>query len=199
MRLLLASGSPRRAALLDQIGLAHDVAVPGVDETRFPDEEPAKYVDRIARAKALAVLAPDTLVVGADTTVVFEGRVLGKPGHPSEARAMLARLEGNTHEVLTGVAVAARVEDGVVVHSLVDQATVDMSPMTDEEIDWYVATGEPLDKAGAYALQGRGGRFVAAIHGHPATVVGLPVQLLGRLFEAVGVDPATLSDRGGDP
>jgi septum formation protein len=196
MRLILASGSPRRAAILDQVGLNYEVEVPGVDETRFPDEEPVKYVERIARDKALAVLVADAVVVAGDTAVVSEGRVLGKPGHPSEARSMLARLQGATHEVLTAVAVAAHVDGEVVVHALVDQAVVEMSPMTEEEIDSYVATGEPIDKAGAYALQGRGGRFVDVIHGHPATVVGLPVQLLGRLFNALGIDESSLFRTG---
>jgi septum formation protein len=183
--LVLASGSLRRAALLETLRLDFDVETSGVDETRLPDEAPAVYVERVARAKAMSAVAPERLVIAADTTVVHEGRVMGKPAHPEEARAMLRRLQGETHEVLTGLAVAWW--DGAAsVHALVDVSMVEMIPMTVEEIADYVATGEPMDKAGAYALQGMGGVFVQRVIGSPFTVIGLPIHLLDRLFAAAG-------------
>ncbi|HSM43779.1 MAG TPA: Maf family protein, partial [Acidimicrobiia bacterium] len=115
MRMVLASGSPRRAALLNQLGLEFDVDPPDVDEGRLPDERPDAYVERLAREKALTANAPETLVVAADTAVVHEGHLMGKPGHPEEARSMLRRLAGQVHDVVTGLAVA--VDDDV--HSLV--------------------------------------------------------------------------------
>lgn len=182
--MVLASGSPRRAALLNQLGLEFDVDPPDVDESRLPDERPDAYVERLAREKALTANAPETLVVAADTAVVHEGHLMGKPGHPEEARSMLRRLAGQVHEVTTGLAVA--VADDV--HSLVDVTTVRMLPMTEDEINRYVETGEPMDKAGSYALQGRGGIFVESISGSPFTVVGLPIHLLPRLILRVGAD-----------
>jgi septum formation protein len=187
MRLVLASGSPRRKDLLDHLGLGFEVRAPHVDESRLPEEQPAAYVERVARAKAEEVVAEGMIVVAADTAVVHEGKILGKPGHPEEARAMLRRLQGDTHEVFTGLAVAW-LEDGLRIESLVDVSTVTMLPMTEEEIAWYVGTGEPLDKAGAYALQGIGGMFVSKVMGSPSTVVGLPVHLLRRLIAAAGAD-----------
>jgi septum formation protein len=185
MRLVLASGSPRRAALLEILRLDFDVETSGVDETRLPDEAPAVYVERVARAKAMSAVAPERVVIAADTTVVHEGRVMGKPAHPEEARAMLRRLQGDTHEVLTGLAVAGW--DGAAsVHALVDVSMVEMLSMTEEEIADYVATGEPMDKAGAYALQGMGGVFVQRVIGSPFTVIGLPIHLLDRLLSAAG-------------
>lgn len=182
MRLVLASGSPRRAALLDQLDLDFEVVPPDVDETRLPQESPDAYVERVARDKARAVAAPGTLVVAADTAVVHEGHVMGKPVHPAEARTMLHRLQGEMHEVVTGMAVASIDE----MHSLVDTTTVRMLPMTSEEIDSYVNSGEPMDKAGAYALQGQGGLFVESVKGSPFTVIGLPIHLLSRLTLAFG-------------
>lgn len=186
MNLVLASGSPRRRELLERLGLAFAAETTSVDETRLPAELPAAYVERLAVAKAVALAAPNRLVLGADTTVTMAGRVLGKPGHPEEARSMLRLLSGERHEVLTGVAIAGW-DDGVSVHSLVDTTEVEMLPMTDDEIADYVDTGEPMDKAGAYALQGEGGRFVSSIVGSPFTVIGLPIHLLTPLFTKVGV------------
>ncbi|HWB88301.1 MAG TPA: Maf family protein [Acidimicrobiia bacterium] len=181
MRLVLASGSPRRAEVLSRLGLVFDVEAPDVDETRRPGEAPGVYVERVARDKALAVTFPDSVVVAADTAVVHEGHVLGKPAHPQEARSMLSRLQGDTHEVFTGLAVAR----GQEVRTLVDVTEVRMLPMTAEEISAYVDSGEPMDKAGAYALQGRGGLWVESITGSPFTVIGLPVHLLPRLVAQV--------------
>ncbi|MFZ0013343.1 MAG: Maf family protein [Acidimicrobiia bacterium] len=185
MRLVLASGSPRRAVLLTQLDLEYEVHPSDIDESRRPGEPPAGYVERLAREKALAGCVPGVVTVAADTAVVHQGHVMGKPAHPQEARSMLVRLQGTAHEVFTGVAVC---KDGSVV-SMVDVTEVAMLPMTDEEIADYVDTGEPMDKAGAYAIQGRGGEFVASVSGSPFTVVGLPLHLLRRLMRSVGADP----------
>jgi septum formation protein len=184
MRLILASGSPRRAALLNQLGLEFEVRPADIDESRRPDEGAGAYVERLARDKAQAVAEPGSVVIAADTAVVHEGHVLGKPGHPEEARSMLRRLQAGVHEVFTGVAVAGNGE----VESLVDITEVRMLALTDEEVADYVDTGEPMDKAGSYALQGMGGVFVESISGSPFTVVGLPIHLLPRLVAGVGAD-----------
>lgn len=184
MRLILASSSPRRSHLLDQIALEHTVVPADIDESRRPDEPPGTYVERVAREKVMAIDAPDDVVVAADTAVVFEGQILGKPAHPQEARSMLQRLQGERHEVFTCLAVgrSGRLE------SLVDVTHVQMLPMTDDEIARYVADGDPMDKAGGYGLQSQGGVFVASISGSPFTVVGLPLHLLPRLLRSVEVD-----------
>ena len=187
MRLVLASGSPRRRELLERLGLDFDVVAPDVDETRYPDEAPAAYVDRVARSKSAAVAGDGLIVLAADTIVVHEGRIMGKPGHPEEARTMLRRIEGDVHEVFTGLAIGAW-DGGAQIKSVVDVAQVTMLPMTEEEIAWYVGTGEPLDKAGGYALQGLGGLFVGKVVGSPFTVIGLPIHLIARLLAASGVD-----------
>ncbi len=186
MRLILASSSPRRARLLTQIGLEFETVSPDVDESRFAGEDPSQYVQRVALLKARAGMDRGAVALAGDTAVVHEGRVLGKPGHPEEARAMLRRLQGETHEVFTGLAVAWFGESEVENKSLVDMTTVRMTPMTDTEIEWYVGTGEPLDKAGAYGIGGLGGRFVERVSGSPATVSGLPVHLIDRLLVAAG-------------
>ena len=186
MRLVLASGSPRRAAILASLGLEFDVIPGSVDETRRPDELPAGFVERLAREKATDAAVPDALAVGCDTVVVHEGRVLGKPGHPEEARTMLRRLQGTTHEVITGLAVAGYRDGSLEAESLVDVTEVRLLPMTDDEIADYVAGGEPMDKAGAYALQEYGGVFVEAIKGSAHTVVGMPIHLLPRLVARFG-------------
>ncbi|MEX2655285.1 MAG: Maf family protein [Acidimicrobiia bacterium] len=185
MDLILASGSPRRATLLDSIGLTFRVVIPDVDESRLPDEEPDHYVERVARLKASVVDEPDAVVIAADTTVVHDGRVLGKPEHPGEARTMLSRLSGDSHVVFTGVAVSA----GGSMSSMVDRSLVRLVEMTDNEIDRYVATGEPMDKAGAYALQGVGGMFVASVEGSASNVIGLPLHIAALLLRAHGLDP----------
>jgi septum formation protein len=170
--------------LLEQLGLSFEVSPAKVDEARRIDERPGMYVDRLAREKAVAVVTPGCVVVAADTVVVHEGHVLGKPGHPEEARSMLRRLQGGTHEVFTGVAVA----HGDALNSLVDVTEVRMLAMTDEEVAGYVDSGEPMDKAGAYALQGRGGIYVESLTGSPFTVIGLPIHLLPRLVRQSGAD-----------
>lgn len=171
--------------MLETLGLDFDVVAPDVDESRLQGEAAVEYVDRIARLKARAVGGIGQLVLAADTTVVHGGRVMGKPGHPEEARAMLRLLQGDTHQVMTGVAVVADGNDDDVI-SLVEATDVVMLPMTEDEISAYVATGEPMDKAGAYALQGLGSLHVGSVKGSPSNVIGLPVHLLPRLFGHVG-------------
>jgi septum formation protein len=183
--LVLASSSPRRARILESLGVAFRVAVPDVDETVLEGEEPAGAAERLARLKAGAVAARETLpVLAADTLVVCEGRILGKPPSPAEAAAMLRLLGGRNHEVVTGVCL---VKDGVA-RSAVERTTVAFAPMTEAEIAWYVATGEPLDKAGAYHVDGVGALFVAAVSGSPSNVEGLPVRLVLELFRRGGAD-----------
>jgi len=184
-RVLLASASPRRAELLAAAGITCDVAPADVDETRFPGEPPAVYCERLARAKADAVAAraPDRVVLAADTIVVVDGDVFGKPVDQADARRMLEHLSGRSHEVMTGVAVAA----AGTVRTAVERTEVEFIPLTPAEITCYVSTGEPMDKAGAYAIQGLASRFVARISGSYSNVVGLPVA---RVYQLVGdVDP----------
>jgi len=182
VRLLLASTSPRRAELLRAAGFEFDAVRSDVDESPLPGEQPRDYVLRLALGKARAASpAPGQIVIGADTTVVVDGAMLGKPGSAEEAAAMVARLAGRTHEVWTGVALRL---DGREVCD-VGISRVEFAPLTAEEIAWYVASGEPEGKAGAYAVQGLASRFVTRIDGSYSNVVGLPValvyQLLGRL------------------
>jgi septum formation protein len=191
LRLILASSSPRRRHLLESLGIRFDVVSPDIDEHRHPNEEPFDYVVRIARAKAESAVVADAVVVAADTVVVIDGQVLGKPGHPEEAKTMLRRLSGVTHEVLTGVAVA-RLTDIVQVLTAVESILVKFLPMTDDEIADYVATGEPMDKAGAYALGGLGAIYVEAVHGSPSGVIGLPVHTTARLLRSLGIDLLSL-------
>jgi septum formation protein len=189
MRIVLASGSPRRRRLLAEIGVQFEVTSPDVDETRFPDEEPDHYVERLARTKATWAVEPGICSIGADTIVVHRGVVMGKPAHPHEATSMLRRLAGESHTVYTGVAVAwFGDEASALVHSTVVRTVVTFSDLTDQEIAAYVATGEPLDKAGAYALQGLGGVFITAVEGSPSNVVGLPLHALAALLRSAGID-----------
>jgi len=186
-KVVLASGSPRRSELLALLDIPFEVQPADVDESRRPGEEPLAYVERLARDKARAVAREGTVAVGADTIVVHRGTVMGKPEHPAEARAMLERLSGDVHQVMTAVAVATVEKGRVVLDSTVETALVRFLPLTDREIDDYIATGEPLDKAGAYALQGRGAVLVESIEGHPTTVVGLPLPATRRLLARAGV------------
>lgn len=186
MELVLASGSPRRRELLSSLGLEFTVVPSDVDETRHPDEAPTAYAERLARAKAAAVAVPGRVVLAADTIVVHRGVVMGKPGHPAEARAMLERLSGERHTVISGIAVA-RWEEDLVVVSETERTAVSFLELTGDEIAAYVDTGEPMDKAGAYGLQGAAGAFVASVEGSPSNVVGLPLALATRLLRSVGV------------
>jgi septum formation protein len=179
-RLVLASASPRRRELLARLGLEPEVRPAGVDETPRAGEAAVPYVLRLAGEKAAAV--PGDLVLAADTAVVLDGEILGKPDGPAGAARMLEALSGRTHLVHTGVAVRS----GATTSSAVSTSSVTFAPLTAADIAWYVATGEPFDKAGAYAVQGAGGLFVVAIEGSFSNVVGLPLHLLPRLFAAAG-------------
>jgi septum formation protein len=184
--LLLASASPRRLELLRALGLEPLVCPADVDETLRPGEDPHEAAERLARAKAAAVAqgAPTgAVVLAADTIVVLDGEALGKPRDRADARRMLHALRGRAHDVVTGVALA---RDGRLVSGR-ETTEVLFAPMTDEEVDAYVASGEPSDKAGAYALQGLGGLFVERITGTPSNVIGLPFRLVRRLGSEVGL------------
>lgn len=182
--ILLASGSPRRRELLEQLGLTFTIASPDIDETEQPGEDPVDYVRRLAVGKCHAVPAPaDTLVIAADTTVDLGGDILGKPTDAADAAAMLRRLSARTHRVHTGVAL--RLGDRVA-HDVVT-SFVTFVPLTPATIDWYVGTGEPLDKAGAYAVQGAGGVLVQRVRGSVSNVVGLPLHAVVRLAGELGV------------
>ncbi|HEX7177435.1 MAG TPA: Maf family protein [Pyrinomonadaceae bacterium] len=189
--LVLASASPRRAEILRAVGWPFEASPADVDESRREGEEAVAYVRRLARAKAEAVARTRLfgLVLGADTVVVLDGEVLGKPRDASDARRMLRALGGRWHEVLTGVALV-RAESGrcVVGH---EQTRVRFGELSEAEIDEYVRTGEPADKAGAYAIQGRAALFIEGIEGDFWNVVGLPVRLVYRLVrESEGDAPA---------
>jgi septum formation protein len=184
VRLVLVSASPRRADLLAAAGFTFDVAPVEVDETPRASESPDAYVARLAAAKALAAEAGGeghAVLLGADTTVVLDGRILGKPAGPPEATAMLEALAGRTHEVLTAVAVRHAGAERVAV----DCTQVTFAPMSEADIAWYVASGEPFDKAGGYGIQGRASRFVTRVEGSYSNVVGLPVALVVRLLREV--------------
>ena len=178
--LILASASPRRAQLLNAAGIRFETRAADVDETPLPGELPDAYVQRLAREKAEAVArtARGRIVLGADTTVVVDRRILAKPADAAEAREMLEQLAGRPHEVLTGVALAGAGEPAVAVAS----TAVWFAPMTSEDIAWYVETGEWHDKAGAYGIQGKISRFVARVEGSYTNVVGLPVSLVCDLL-----------------
>jgi septum formation protein len=185
MSFILASGSPRRRQLLEMLGLRFRVVPPNVDERREPSELPEQYVTRLAQEKARVVAARErgAIVLAADTTVVLRGEILEKPGAPSEAEQMLSRLEGRTHHVMTAVAVA---RDGQCEHAL-DVTEVTFRPLSGEQIAAYVATGEPMDKAGAYAIQGKGAALVEGIRGDFFGVMGLPLRLALDLLGRFGV------------
>lgn len=182
--LVLASASPRRRDLLSQLGLRFTVAAADLDETPLPSEAADLYVRRLAQEKARAVAArfPSAWVLAADTTVALGSQLLGKPLDAAEARQMLTQLSGKTHDVYTGVALAGRASAATVVRT-----GVTFRALTAGEIDWYVGTGEPLDKAGAYAVQGKGGFLVAAVEGSPTNVIGLPLGETLELLTQAGV------------
>jgi septum formation protein len=180
-RLILASASPRRRALLAQLGVAFDVATSNVPETPRPGELPAAFAQRVARDKAAEVArrCPGALVLAADTVVVVDGAIFGKPQDRADARRMLAALSGRTHEVLTAVALRTPAGD---VEELVVRSAVAFRALTTHEIDEYLDGNEPYDKAGAYALQGEAQRFVVQVRGSYTNVVGLPLDEVHELL-----------------
>jgi len=184
--LVLASASPRRAELLRAAGIRFEVVTADVDERQHDGEDAEAYVRRLATAKAgrVAGAYPGRAVLGADTTVVVDGDVLGKPRDAGDAIAMLSRLSGRSHLVLTGVCLIdplGRAETAVAA------TTVEFRPLLAVEIDSYVASGEPMDKAGAYAIQGGAGPFVMRVEGAYDNVVGLPVALIQAMCRAAGI------------
>jgi septum formation protein len=179
-KLVLASGSPRRAEILERAGWPHEIIVAGIDETLLPDEEAASYVQRLARSKAEKVASglDGGLVLGADTTVVVADQILGQPVDEADARRMLELLNAKWHEVLTGVAL---VRVGGETRVGYETTRVRFAEMSDEEIDWYISTGEPFGKAGAYGIQGKASLFIEEIEGDYFNIMGLPIRLVYEL------------------
>ena len=190
MKIILASSSPRRAEILRNAGIAFEIRSAEIDETPLPGESARAMVARLAEAKARAAAAQlsggadECIFVGADTTVEVQGEILGKPADSAEARAMLAKLSGCTHHVLTGVFLL-RLPDKVS-RAAVEDSAVTFAPLDEQEIAAYVATGEPLGKAGAYGIQGYAGTFVSKIEGCYFNIVGLPLASIYKLLRELG-------------
>jgi septum formation protein len=185
-KLVLASGSPRRSEILTNVGWQFEKHTADIDESELPGESPEEYVRRLALEKAAAVAAlyPDRLVLGADTTVVVGGEIIGKPADADDAARMIRLLAGRLHEVLTGVALVARGRSTVGLQ----RTEVTFSPMTDSEIDYLVTHGDPLDKAGAYAVQAQAALFIEGIRGDYWNVVGLPINLVYELARSIDLE-----------
>jgi len=183
-KLILASSSPRRTEILQRVGWPHEVMVAGIDESVLPDEEPAAYVQRLAKSKADAVAhrlkesLTDALVLGADTTVVVANQILGQPSDEADAKRMLDLLNGKWHEVLTGVALVEVPGESRVAY---ETTRVRFAELTENEIDWYIMTGEAFGKAGAYGIQGMAALFIKEIQGDYFNIMGLPVRLVYEL------------------
>jgi septum formation protein len=187
MKLILASSSPRRAEILTNAGLPFSVLCSAVDESPYPGEAPAALVQRLANAKADLVTARavgPAIVLAADTVVVLDDKILGKPRSVEDARHMLQQLSGRTHSVLTGVALI-RLPDGER-RQFIESTLVHFRPITDEELSSYLATEEPYDKAGAYAIQGQAGRYIPRIEGCYFNVVGLPLSRVLTELQVLG-------------
>lgn len=182
---ILASQSPRRRELLTLVGIPHEVRPADIDESYMAGELPYAHAERLAREKAAVVArgAPDAVIIGSDTIVVVDGDVLGKPRNEQEAAAMLARLSGRTHTVMTAIAVQWRGAE----RSAVEEVDVTFHGLTPGEIDAYIATREPMDKAGAYGIQGFGATIVARVDGDYFAVMGLPLQRMVRLMAELGL------------
>lgn len=190
MRLVLASASPRRAELLRAAGFEFETCVVDLDERVRPGEAPEEYVRRLAMeksARAMEILAGSgqTFVLAADTAVVVEGDILGKPRDDRDAASMLKRLSGRAHEVVTGVSLRGPGREA----NRVEKTTVEVSPLGDGDIRWYVESGEGRDKAGAYAIQGLASRFIPTIHGSYSNVVGLPIAVVHALIAEIASRP----------
>jgi septum formation protein len=194
-KIVLASRSPRRKEILEKLNLKFVIDPPEIDETPRVDEVPTKYVQRIAAAKAdLVALRHDQkdLIIAADTTVALNGEIFGQPQDIKHARQMIQKLSGNTHSVLTAVSVRW---DGLSANGF-DESKVTMREVTSELLEWYLATGESMGKAGAYAVQGQGAALTADVRGELDTVIGLPVRLLGTLLGRIGLDLREISGSG---
>jgi len=184
VQLILASSSPRRRQLLELLGLKFEVRSANIDESIQGGETPSAYVERVAMLKAVRVATqmPQALILGADTAVVVDGRILGKPQSPADARRMLTLLSGRSHAVLTGIALAGTDQSSRIVES-----QIDFRVLSRGEIDWYIRTGEPMDKAGAYGAQGIGSFLIQSVHGSYSNVVGLPLAETLLLLNRAGV------------
>lgn len=187
-RLVLASASPRRAELLGGLRLFFEIRPADIDESVLHGETGAGYVSRLCAEKAQAVVGNNEVVIAADTTVELKGELLGKPESPEEASEMLQRLSGQTHSVHTGVCVHRMHNNEQLVRVRVVTTQVAFADLPQHWIDWYVSTGEPMDKAGAYGMQGSASLFVASIVGSPSNVIGLPLATVARLMNEVGTD-----------
>jgi septum formation protein len=189
MKLILASSSPRRAEILRDAGVVFEIRAADVEEARLPNETAERMVARLAEAKARAVAdlldeKISAIVIGADTTVMLDGEILGKPGDAEDARQMLNLLSGRTHNVLTGICVVRLLDNAT--RSAVESTAVTFAVLDRSEIESYVAGGEPFDKAGGYAIQGRAGRYIPRIEGCYFNVVGLPIARLYGLLRDLG-------------
>jgi septum formation protein len=182
-RVILASQSPRRRELLALVGIVHEVRPADIDESYRPGETPAGHAERLARDKAAAIRDPEAVVIGSDTIVVVDGDVLGKPQDDADAARMLRRLSGREHRVITAVAASWRGRT----ESAIEEVGVAFHALTDQDIADYIATREPMDKAGAYGIQGYGATIVARVNGDYFAVMGLPLQRLVLLLDRIGV------------
>jgi septum formation protein len=186
-KLVLASASPRRKELLAKVGFSFEVRPSSIPEDPLPGEDPIAYVTRLAREKALAVFSaqqagdPSLMVLGADTTVVAEGEILGKPEDSADAARMLRLLAGRTHQVITGVCVVS----SIATETAAEVTGVTFTTLSDAEIEEYIASGEPMDKAGAYGIQGRAGRWIPRVQGCYFNVGGLPRALVANMIEGM--------------
>src|SRR6185437_2125457 len=186
-KLILASASPRREEILRNAGFVFEVVTPHLDESTRPNEAASAYVLRLAEEKARAarrqlsdkLAGGSSVIIGADTVVVIDNEILGKPSSPENAREMLRRLSGQTHEVYTGLAV---LPGNGTARTAVEKTRVTFQPLSKKEIEDYVASGEPFDKAGAYAIQGKGGKFISRIEGCYFNVMGLPLARLNTML-----------------
>jgi septum formation protein len=200
MKIILASASPRRAEILRNAEIQFEVRATDVDESRLTDEFPGDYVRRLALAKARSAateyrgLGDEALVLGADTVVVVDADVLGKPVSQDDARSMLRRLSGRVHEVHTGLALLS--SSGAKQRVVEEITRVQFAPLSEEEIEDYIATGEPFDKAGAYGIQAIGGRYVTRIEGCYFNVMGLPLARLWSLLRELGWEDSVGAQMG---
>jgi septum formation protein len=192
---ILASTSPRRRQWMEALRIPYESWAPDVDETPLPGEDPEALVARLARAKAeiVSVVNPGRWVIAADTTVAVDHHTLNKPEDVADAERMLALIQGRAHQVHTGFCLRRDQQ----VHAFVDTAQVFLHPLTRDQIAWYVRTGEPMDKAGAYAVQGIAALFIDHVEGSFSTVMGFPVERFGALLRSLGLLSAWLGIPGG--
>jgi len=188
-KLVLASGSSRRRELLEQIGVHYISKAMDIDETPHSGELARDYVARMAKEKALAALPafPDAVVLASDTSVILDGEILGKPESEAHAVSMLTRLSGSQHQVLTSIALAKYEQEAISIEVEVVETQVEFDALSDQQILDYVATGEPMDKAGAYGIQGKGALLIKGIQGSYSNVVGLPLTETGKMLQRFNV------------